>query len=194
MAAAVAVLRRLGPRPGMGLRLELRVDQTERGVRWASSSVTRTEAEQDPDIAENGVVTERFINHNPRNLERLALARKDKGWQTVWPRLNYWHRLRFRKTQRHVTAYVEAAGSGGKAVISASTQEWAIKKHLSSTRDVAAAENVGRVLAQRCLEAGISYLTFRAIPWEYRAESVQRFRSAMKDGGVILSEPRRVYR
>ncbi|GCB81471.1 hypothetical protein scyTo_0022513, partial [Scyliorhinus torazame] len=102
-------------------------------------------------------------------------------------------RLRFRKTQRHVTAYVEAVGSGGKAVISASTQEWAIKKHLSSTRDVAAAQNVGRVLAQRCLEAGIAYLTFRAIPWEYRAESVQRFRSAMKDGGVILSEPQRVH-
>ncbi|XP_072440501.1 large ribosomal subunit protein uL18m-like [Chiloscyllium punctatum] len=79
--------------------------------------------------------------------------------------------LRFRKSQRHVTACVETASSQGEVVISASTQEWSIKKHRDSTRDVTAAETVGRVLAQRCLEAGIGYLQFRAIPWEYRAES-----------------------
>ncbi|XP_067914763.1 39S ribosomal protein L18, mitochondrial [Heterodontus francisci] len=180
---AAVLVRRL--RPAMGT--------AQTGFRWASGAVPQSEPVRTPDTTENGVVATRFINHNPRNLERLALARKDNGWQTTWPGHTYWHRLRFRKTQRHVTAYVEAAGSGGKAVVSASTQEWAIIKHLFSTRDVAAAENVGRVLAQRCLEAGIGYLTFRTIPWEYRAESVQRFRSAMKDGGVILSEPRRVY-
>ncbi|XP_048415276.1 39S ribosomal protein L18, mitochondrial [Stegostoma tigrinum] len=152
------------------------------------------EASRAPDTQENEIVSQRFISRNPRNLERLALARKDNGWQTTWPRHSYWHRLRFRKTQKHVTACVEAASSQGEVVISASTQEWSIKKHLHSTRDVTAAETVGRVLAQRCLEAGIGYLQFRAIPWEYRAESVQRFRSALKDGGLILSEPRRVYK
>ncbi|XP_072440503.1 large ribosomal subunit protein uL18m-like [Chiloscyllium punctatum] len=124
-----------------------------------------------PDTRENETVSPRFVNRNPRNLERLALARKDNGWQSTWLRGSYWHRLRFRKSQRHVTACVEIESSQGEVVISASTQEWSIKKHLYSTRDVTAAETVGRVLAQRCLEAGIGYLQFRAIPWEYRAES-----------------------
>ena len=43
----------------------------------------------------------------------------------------------------------------GKEVVSASTMEWAIKKQLRSTVDVAAMEAIGRVLAQRCLECGL---------------------------------------
>uniref|UniRef100_UPI00398F32B6 large ribosomal subunit protein uL18m n=1 Tax=Pristiophorus japonicus TaxID=55135 RepID=UPI00398F32B6 len=184
---AEATLRRLGQRL-------LRPPAAPSGLRWVSGAASRAEPTPDWDTAENGVVASQFVNRNPRNLERLALARKDKGWQTTWPGHTYWHRLRFRKTQQHITAYVEPGGYGRNAVTLASTQEWAIKKHLYSTRDVTAAENVGRVLAQRCLEAGIGYVAFRAIPWEYRAESVQRFRSAMKAAGIILSEPRQVYR
>ncbi|XP_072440870.1 large ribosomal subunit protein uL18m-like [Chiloscyllium punctatum] len=182
--AAVAV--------ALGLQLERAAVAATARTGWRLMSAS-AEASIAPDTRENETVSPRFVNRNPRNLERLALARKDNGWQSTWPRGSYWHRLRFRKSQRHVTACVEAASSQGEVVISASTQEWSIKKHLYSTRDVTAAETVGRVLAQRCLEAGIGYLQFRAIPWEYRAESVQRFRSALKDSGLILSEPRRVY-
>ena len=53
-------------------------------------------------------------------------------------------------------AYVQH--SDGSMVVSASTKEWAIKQCLYSTADVSAAENIGRILAQRCLESGISYL------------------------------------
>ncbi|XP_053573381.1 39S ribosomal protein L18, mitochondrial [Bombina bombina] len=143
------------------------------------------------DTQENELVSPNFTNRNPRNMERLALALKDRGWATVWPSRQYWHRLKFERSQHHVTAFVEHAN--GNVLLSASTREWAIKKHLYSTKDVMASENVGRVLAQRCLEAGISYVFFHAIPWEFKSEMVQRFRNAMKEGGVVLSEPRRIY-
>ncbi|XP_030046195.1 large ribosomal subunit protein uL18m isoform X2 [Microcaecilia unicolor] len=143
------------------------------------------------DTRENEVVSPHFMNRNPRNLERMALARKDRGWATVWPSRQFWHRLRFERSQNHVTAFVEHCD--GHVVVSASTQEWAVKRHLYSTRDAAASENVGRVLAQRCLEAGISYMVFKVIPWEFNHEGVQRFRNAMMEGGVVLTEPRRIY-
>ncbi|KAM4675608.1 large ribosomal subunit protein uL18m [Discoglossus pictus] len=143
------------------------------------------------DTQENELVNPNFRNRNPRNLERMALAVKDRGWETVWPSRQYWHRLRFERSQHHVTAFIEH--SDGNVVVSASTREWAVKRHLYSTKDAMASENIGRVLAQRCLEAGISYVVFKAIPWEFHAEGVQRFRNALKEGGVVLSEPRRIY-
>ncbi|MEE6520503.1 hypothetical protein FKM82_018413 [Ascaphus truei] len=44
------------------------------------------------DTRENELVNPNFANRNPRNLERLALALKDRGWATVWPNREYWHR------------------------------------------------------------------------------------------------------
>nr|XP_033776502.1 39S ribosomal protein L18, mitochondrial [Geotrypetes seraphini] len=143
------------------------------------------------DTRENEVVSSHFVNRNPRNLERMEVARKDRGWATLWPSRKFWHRLRFERTQNHVTAFVEHCD--GHVVVSASTQEWAVKKHLYSTRDAVASESVGRVLAQRCLEAGISYMVYSVIPCEFHHEGVQRFRNAMKEGGVVLTEPRRIY-
>ncbi|KAM9313408.1 large ribosomal subunit protein uL18m [Gastrophryne carolinensis] len=152
---------------------------------------TQTSPAVEIDTNENEVVNPEFTNRNPRNLERMALAVKDRGWGTVWPTRAYWHRLRLERTRRHVTAYVEH--SNGNIVLSASTKEWAVKKHLYSTIDTMACENIGRVLAQRCLEAGINFMLFREIPWIFRCESVQRFRKAMVDSGIKLTEPRRIY-
>ncbi|XP_074044065.1 large ribosomal subunit protein uL18m isoform X1 [Macrotis lagotis] len=100
-------------------------------------------------------------------------------------------RLRVHRTQHHVEAFVEC--HNGDVVVSASTQEWAIKKHLYRTRSVNACENIGRVLAQRCLEAGINFMVFYPTPWESSSESIQRLQNAMKEGGVVLQEPRRIY-
>ncbi|KAG8440367.1 hypothetical protein GDO86_006209 [Hymenochirus boettgeri] len=162
-------------------------------IRLASTSVSvQPTPGIDFDTEENEVVSPKFINRNPRNMERLELAVKDRGWGTVWPTLQYWHRLRFQRSQHHITAFVEHCS--GNVVVSASTCEWALKRHLYSTKDAMASENVGRVLAQRCLEAGISYVVLKEIPWVFRSESVQRFRNAMKEGGVVLTEPRRIYK
>uniref|UniRef100_A0A8C4VEW8 Large ribosomal subunit protein uL18m n=1 Tax=Falco tinnunculus TaxID=100819 RepID=A0A8C4VEW8_FALTI len=159
------------------------------GLCWAAPSSLKIETEAD--TSENEVVAPDFTNRNPRNLEQLALARKERGWKTTWPKREFWHRLRLERTQHYVEAFVER--SNGDIVVSASTREWAIKRHLYSPKGVAACKNLGRVMAQRCLEAGINFVNFKAvIPWERRCDS--EFEKAMEEGGVVLREPQRIYR
>lgn len=139
------------------------------GLRFASATAS-VKPETQVDTSENEIVAPDFTNRNPRNLEQLALARKERGWKTTWPKREFWHRLRLERTQHYVEAFVER--SNGDVVLSASTREWAIKKHLYSPKGVAACRNLGRVMAQRCLEAGINFVNFKAvIPWEYRCDS-----------------------
>ncbi|XP_043819782.1 39S ribosomal protein L18, mitochondrial-like [Dromiciops gliroides] len=123
------------------------------------------------DTKENEAILPEFTKQNPHNLELLALARKERGWATVWPSRAYWPRLRVQQNQHHVEAFVEHHNSN--VVVSASTPEWAIKKHLYRTRSVNACENIGRLLAQQCLEAGINDMVFHPTPWESSSASIQ---------------------
>ncbi|XP_040904323.1 39S ribosomal protein L18, mitochondrial [Toxotes jaculatrix] len=145
-----------------------------------------------PSADENEAVNPTFVNRNPRNLEQMALAVKDRGWRTTWPHREFYHRLEFSRTQHHVTAQVFSSSSP-VPVLTCSTREWALKKELVSTRSVVACQAVGDVLAQRCKQAGITRMVYRAIPWTFRSDAVQSFRAAMKAGGITLSEPRRKY-
>ncbi|KAG7458514.1 hypothetical protein MATL_G00220950 [Megalops atlanticus] len=154
--------------------------------------MTQAAPQPEPEADDNEHISKKFVNRNPRNLEQMALAVKDRGWSTVWPSRQCHHRLVFSRSQHHVTAEVFSPGSVAP-VLSCSTREWAVKRELGPTRAVAACQAVGEVLAQRCREAGLLRVTFRAIPWQFRSQAVQKFRTAMKEGGVILSEPRRKY-
>ncbi|XP_027702264.1 39S ribosomal protein L18, mitochondrial-like isoform X1 [Vombatus ursinus] len=167
-------------------------DPEKKGFRLAPLTTSPNPAPApEGDTKENEAIAPEFTNRNPHNLERLALARKERGWATVWPRRAYWHRLRVQRTQHHIEAFIEH--HNGDVVVSASTREWAIKKHLYRTRSVNAGENIGRVLAQRCLEAGINFMVFYPTSWESSSELIQRLQNAMKEGGVVLQEPRRIY-
>lgn len=157
----------------------------------AFSTSSKPAPKPDVDPLDNGAVAPEFTNRNPRNLELLGVARKERGWGTAWPSREFWHRLRVIRTQHHVEARVEHRS--GQVVVSASTREWAIKKHLYSTRNVVACESVGRVLAERCLEAGINFMVYQPTPWEAASDSIKRLQSAMTEGGVVLQEPRRIY-
>ncbi|XP_054890058.1 39S ribosomal protein L18, mitochondrial [Poeciliopsis prolifica] len=154
--------------------------------------LSQAAARPEPTPNENEAVNPTFVNRNPRNLEQMALAVKDRGWKTTWPHQEFYHRLMFSRSQHHVTAEVFSCTSP-VPVLTCSTKEWAVKKELASTNCVAACQAVGEVLAHRCQQAGIMRMVYRAIPWTYRSEGVQAFRAAMKQGGVILSEPRRKY-
>nr|XP_025874526.1 39S ribosomal protein L18, mitochondrial isoform X2 [Vulpes vulpes] len=140
----------------------------------ALSTGAKPAAKPEVDPAENAAVAPEFTNRNPRNLELLGVARKERGWGTTWPSREFWHRLRVIKTQHHVEALVEHLN--GKVVVSASTREWAIKKHLYSTRNVVACESIGRVLAERCLEAGINFMVYQPTPWEAASDSIFKTR------------------
>ncbi|XP_016323258.1 39S ribosomal protein L18, mitochondrial-like [Sinocyclocheilus anshuiensis] len=153
---------------------------------------SQTAPEPEPAISNNEAINKTFVNRNPRNLEEMALAVKDRGWATVWPSKQYYQRLVFRRTQHHITAEVYSSDSIDP-VLSCSTKEWALKRELGSTRSVAACRAVGEVLAQRCREAGITRIVYREVPWKFRSESNQTFWTAMKEGDVMLSEQRQKF-
>lgn len=49
--------------------------------------------EPEPVVSDNEAINKTFVNRNPRNLEQMALAVKDRGWATVWPSRQYYHRF-----------------------------------------------------------------------------------------------------
>ncbi|XP_036104714.1 39S ribosomal protein L18, mitochondrial isoform X2 [Molossus molossus] len=91
-----------------------------RGVA-ALSTGSRPEVKPEVDPLGNEAVAPEFTNRNPRNLELLAVARKERGWGTVWPSREFWHRLRVIRTQHHIEALVEHRS--GQVVVSASTHK-----------------------------------------------------------------------
>ncbi|XP_060061219.1 large ribosomal subunit protein uL18m isoform X2 [Erinaceus europaeus] len=163
----------------------------QQGRRVAALSTSSPPAEKPGEPSENENVAPEFTNRNPRNLELLAVARKERGWGTVWPSREFWHRLRVIRTNLHTEVLVEHRN--GQVVVSASTQEWAIKQHLYSTKNVVACRSLGQVLAGRCLEAGISFVVLQMTPWEVTSQSMKELQDALTEGGVVLKEPRRIY-
>lgn len=49
--------------------------------------------ETEPCADGNEAVNPTFVNRNPRNLEQMALAVKDRGWKTTWPHRSFYHRF-----------------------------------------------------------------------------------------------------
>ncbi|XP_031835033.1 mitochondrial ribosomal protein L18 [Nomia melanderi] len=126
-------------------------------------------------------------NRNPRNLERLRIARKPIGYALDKQGFSYWHKLVISSTQRYVTGEIHHFENG--PVIRVSTKEWGLKKQLYSLNDSSAHINVGRVLAQRCLECGICEVFFDE---ENAVKSKDLLLvEELKKAGISLSEPYR---
>ena len=64
------------------------------------------------------------------------------------------HRLQLEMSNYHITGTV--THNNGTVIVQASTREFCIARHLYKTTDVSASHNIGRVLAQRCLETGVN--------------------------------------
>lgn len=75
----------------------------------------------------------------------------------------------------------------GGPIVEASTQEWAVKKHLYKTNDTSAYINLARVFAQRCLESGFFEMKFGETPVE--GSKTELFVKTLQDNGIVLSEP-----
>ncbi|XP_026755010.1 39S ribosomal protein L18, mitochondrial [Galleria mellonella] len=125
-----------------------------------------------------------FINRNPRNLERMRIARKPDGYHLDKPGRKFWHKLVLTPSNRTVTAQVVHFLNG--PVIEAKTSEWALRQQLYSINDTCAYINLGRVFAQRCLESGITemYCDIKAAS----GGKVQKFLDEVVKGGIKLEE------
>ncbi|XP_011694166.1 PREDICTED: 39S ribosomal protein L18, mitochondrial isoform X1 [Wasmannia auropunctata] len=124
-----------------------------------------------------------IVNRNPRNLERLRIARKPSGYALDKSRRSYWHKLFLIKKPRYIIAEVRHFENG--PVVTASSAEWALKKQLYRTNDGSAYINVGRVLAQRCLEAGICEMNVDASLIGNKCELLIK---ELENSNIVLTE------
>ncbi|XP_012529949.1 39S ribosomal protein L18, mitochondrial [Monomorium pharaonis] len=134
--------------------------------------------------AESVEVCTEIVNRNPRNLERLRIARKPSGYHLNKPGHSYWHKLFLVKKPHYIIAEVRHFENG--PVVTVSSKEWALKKQLYRTTDSSAYINIGRVLAQRCLEAGICEME---IDSSLIGSKCELFIKELGKGNIILTEP-----
>ncbi|CAH1110182.1 unnamed protein product [Psylliodes chrysocephalus] len=127
-----------------------------------------------------------FTNRNPRNLERLRIGYKPDGYHVEYPDKQFWHKLLLKSSGKYVTASVCHYQNG--EILTASTSEWAIKKQLYRTIDTSSYVNLGRVLAQRCLQVGLIEISCFIKP-NSPNDKVSLFLKAVEEGGVSLTEP-----
>lgn len=128
------------------------------------------------------------INRNPRNLERLRIAYKPSGYHLEKPGRSYWHTLEINTSGRYVSADVKHFENG--TILSASTSEWAIKQQLYKTNDTSAFVNLGRVLAQRCLQAGITEMTCNV--QAVSGSKLDKLLKVVQENGISFEEPSRL--
>nr|AGC52707.1 mitochondrial 39S ribosomal protein L18 [Spirometra erinaceieuropaei] len=127
-----------------------------------------------------------YSNRNPRNFELMGVASKTLGWEFQAPRKDYWHKCVLNRTAHHTAAQVVHCTS--RVVLSASTEEPSISKHLYSNTDTSAAENIGRILAYRCQCSGITSLLFDVVENPLTSLRNKAFYDALISGGVALEE------
>ncbi|KAH0952673.1 hypothetical protein HN011_006506 [Eciton burchellii] len=127
-----------------------------------------------------------ITNRNPRNLERLRIARKPIGYDLNAHGHSYWHKLFIVKKPRHIIAEVRHFEIG--PIVTASSAEWALKRHLYRGTDSSAYINIGRILSHRCLEAGICEMK---VDFELTGEKSQLLITEMEKNGIILFEQSR---
>ncbi|OXA62374.1 39S ribosomal protein L18, mitochondrial [Folsomia candida] len=135
----------------------------------------------------NTLIMDKVSNRNPRNLEKLRIAEKISGWDLEKEGRSYWNKLTIELTGRHITAKVVHVL--GQIPVSASTNEWCIKKFLYNTRDSVSAKTIGQVLAHRCLQVGITELSCYLSEEDRKKEKISLIIGALEDGGVTLEEP-----
>lgn len=91
-------------------------------------------------------------------------------------------RLTVYKTPRHMYAQVTTP-DGAKTLISASTLDKELQKSLKTTGNVDAAKEVGKLIAKRALEAGITAVAFDRGGFAYHGR-IKALADAARDIGL----------
>ncbi|GIY16079.1 39S ribosomal protein L18, mitochondrial [Caerostris darwini] len=143
-------------------------------------------AKIDNPLSENDKFNNEYINRNPRNLEQMLLEVKPNGYPLDAPDRVFWNKLIFERSTKHIGAKV--VHHTGCTVVSASTKEWAIRKHLTSNIDKTAVFNIARILAQRCLESGIYFVSKEFTDNELKTNKVQLLLKTLEENGLRTEE------
>ena len=91
-------------------------------------------------------------------------------------------RLSVHKTSQHIYAQI-ISGDGGQTLVSASTNQAAIKTNVGNTGNVKAAAEVGKTIAERALAAGITEVAFDRSGFKYHGR-VKALADAAREAGL----------
>ena len=91
-------------------------------------------------------------------------------------------RLTVHRTPNHIYAQVTAA-DGAKVIAAASTVQKAVREGLKSTGNVAAAQAVGRVIAERSKAAGVDKVAFDRSGFQFHGR-VKALADAAREAGL----------
>ncbi|MGB5211032.1 MAG: 50S ribosomal protein L18 [Gammaproteobacteria bacterium] len=92
------------------------------------------------------------------------------------------YRLSVHRTPRHIYAQV-LGPDGGKVIATASTLQGALRADLKSTGNIAAAAAVGKLIAERAKEAGITRVSFDRSGFKYHGR-VKALAEAARETGL----------
>lgn len=115
------------------------------------------------------------LNKKDARLRRAKRGRMNMREQEVV-------RLCVHRTPQHIYAQVISAASD-KVLVCASTLDKEIKGKLNSTGNVEAAKLVGKLVAQRALDAGIQAVAFDRSGFQYHGR-VKALADAAREGGL----------
>jgi large subunit ribosomal protein L18 len=93
-------------------------------------------------------------------------------------------RLCIMRTPRHIYAQV-IASNGAEVIASASTVEKALRGSLKSTGNVDAAKEVGKLVAERAKEKGVTRVAFDRSGFKYHGR-VKALADAARESGLEL--------
>lgn len=99
-------------------------------------------------------------------------------------RLQGVNRLCIHRTPRHIYAQV-IAPNGSEVLASASTLDKEIRTSVKYSGNIAAAAAVGKLIAQRALEAGIANLAFDRSGFKYHGR-VKALADAARENGLSI--------
>jgi len=92
------------------------------------------------------------------------------------------HRLSVHRTPRHIYAQI-IAPDGGNVLAAASTVQADLKKALKGTGNVAAAEAVGKAIAEKAKAAGVEEVAFDRSGFRYHGR-VKALADAARESGL----------
>jgi large subunit ribosomal protein L18 len=113
--------------------------------------------------------------------KKVARIRRSRRARSKIRELGY-HRLSIHRTPRHIYAQV-ISPDGGKVLASASTLQPSVREGIEKTGNIAAAQAVGRAIAEAAKAAGGSKVAFDRSGFRYHGR-VKALADAARENGL----------